>query len=136
MKNLKLERKCVCSMVSLVLLAVVAVAVLYLLGITDGAGFIPTYEDFRGEDPFNNANPEDANLWRTNRSGLRLTIINALEEKWYENFYKAVNEWDVGTPDALSLTTEISRPDSVCRAVNGRAKVCNGECLMCLVASI
>lgn len=119
-------RKCVCTLVSLVLLAVAAVLVLYLLGITDGAGFIPSYEDFRGEDPFNNANPEDANLWRTSRSGLRLTIINALDENWHENFFTAVNQWDVGTPDALSLSTEISRSDSVCRAVNGRAKVCNG----------
>jgi hypothetical protein len=121
-------RKCVCFITSLVLLAIAAVLVLYLLGFTDGVGdFIPTPEDFRGEDPFNNSNPDDANLWRTNGAGLRLTMINALDENWHENFNTAVSQWDSGTPDALTLSMELSQPDSVCRAINGRVKVCNGN---------
>jgi hypothetical protein len=91
------------------------------------ADSIPSYEDFRDTDPFNKTNPDDANVWRTNGTGLRLTIINTLQNNWHENFNTAVSEWDAGAPDALTLTTEISPPDSVCRAVAGRVKVCNGN---------
>jgi hypothetical protein len=89
--------------------------------------FIPDPNRFKQEDPFNNANPADANLWHTQGQGLQLTIVNALDSKWYDYFYKAVSQWDNGTPDALTLKTETATPDSVCPPSNGVMKVCNGN---------
>lgn len=115
-------------MLGSVLLTIAVVVVLYFLGILRGVpDFIPTPEDFRDEDPFNNANPADANLWRTNGNGLRLNVINALDEEWHEFFYTAVEEWDSGAPDTLQLSITQSAPEGSCRTVDGRVKVCNGD---------
>lgn len=83
---------------------------------------------FGGEDPFNNANPEDANLWNTgNKSGLRLTIVSALDSVWVPFFNTAVQQWDSGIPDALELSIRTDNPQSVCDANRGVIKVCNGN---------
>jgi hypothetical protein len=84
---------------------------------------------FQGEDPFNNANPEDANLWRmaTRQQGLELTILNCLDNAWQDYFIQAVDDWDAGVPDALDLKTEVGTPESVCTPVDNVMKVCNGD---------
>lgn len=121
-------RKCF-SCCSMLLLIVVAVGVLLFFFSAGGevGDFIPDPDRFRAEDPFNNANTADANLWRTKGDGLELTLINALDQEWYEYFYKAVDQWDSGSPDTLTLKTETADPESVCRPVNGKLKVCNGD---------
>ena len=94
----------------------------------------PTYEDFLNEDPFHNANPEDANLWKTSNSGdgrgwigLELTVVNALDSNWHEFFNTVVSQWDNGSPDALNLTTSLQDPQPACNADIRVLKVCNGN---------
>jgi hypothetical protein len=67
-------------------------------------------------------------LWRTGgNNGLSLTIINALDEEWQELFTLVVNDWDSGSPDALTLSTIRVSPEFECRPENGALKVCNGN---------
>jgi hypothetical protein len=106
----------------------VGILIYYFTGSKGLPNFIPGPEQFRGEDPFNNANPDDANVWRNKGKGLELTVINALDESWYPYFNTAVQQWDDGTPDALSLQVEMGQaPSPICREVDGAIKVCNGD---------
>jgi hypothetical protein len=61
------------------------------------------------------------------QGGLELTLINALDQEWYPYFNRAVQQWDSGTPDSLTLSTVTSDPDSECSPVSGFMKVCNGN---------
>jgi hypothetical protein len=87
--------------------------------------YLPDIELFRGEDPF--VSEEGANRWQSDGSGLDLTLINALDSVWYDYFDLAVLEWNNGSPDALTLSTETSQSESECSAVEGVMKVCNGD---------
>ena len=89
--------------------------------------YLPDIELFHKEDPFSNVNPSDANRWPNDGSGLDLQLINALDTMWYDYFDLAVQEWDNGSPDALTLTTEVASPESECSSVDGVMKVCNGD---------
>lgn len=85
--------------------------------------FIPTEEEFREEDPFNAIPPEKAHRWRNKGNGLRLEVLNALDERWHPFFDQSIEEWDNGTPDALELFTSMRAPDSKCSPVQGKLKV-------------
>jgi hypothetical protein len=105
---------------------------IYYLFFSDGGanipGFVPgSWADFAQEDPFNQTSPEQADRWRNNGNGLSLEVVNALEDKWYEFFYKAISDWDAGNPDVLSLTTSVRSPDRTgeCASLDGKIKVCN-----------
>jgi hypothetical protein len=91
--------------------------------------FIPTLDEYFNEDPFNATTPEDANRWRGTRAsgGLTLELVNALEESWYPYFDRAVQEWDAGTPDVLTLETSLTNPDPSCKAQQGVMLVCNND---------
>lgn len=66
--------------------------------------------------------------WPSNRGhGLDMTLINALTEQWHPYFDLAVTNWDNGTPDSLTLTSIVSRPDPDCSPMQGMIKVCNGN---------
>lgn len=95
---------------------------------SDIEDFLPDIELFHREDPFSKANPEDANKWSTpGNVGLELTLINSLDDMWYTYFDVAIQEWDAGTPDALTLATEMGQPEPECSPVDGVMKVCNGD---------
>lgn len=81
---------------------------------------------FKKEAPFT-GNPNATNRWDHTGDGLNMTIINALDQQWYTYFYTAVKNWDNGSPDALTLTTQTSQSDSSCTGVMGVIKVCNGD---------
>lgn len=130
----------ICS--CLIFLAIVAVVVgfsVYYFGDEDSfpdsfpdlpeglRDFLPDIEIFDKEDPFNGANPDDANHWSNDGNGLELTLINALDAEWYPYFEIAVEEWEFGSPDSLTLSTETSNAESECKAVTGVMKVCNGD---------
>jgi hypothetical protein len=92
---------------------------------------VPSYSpanQFLDEDPFKGANMEYTLLWQTKDGvGLELVVVNALDTIWQPYFFKAVDEWNSGTPDSLTLTTETAEPDSGCSAITGKLKVCNGN---------
>ena len=89
--------------------------------------FVPDPDEFKEEDPFNSANKGDANLWRTKGPGLELSVVNALDDIWHPYFFTAVDQWDKGIPDTLTLSIEDAAPDSTCDAIDGKLKVCNGN---------
>jgi hypothetical protein len=89
--------------------------------------FLPDIELFHREDPFSKVNESAANKWKNDGSGLDLTLINCLDEQWYPFFEAAVDDWDNGSPDALTLATEVGTPESECSTVDGVMKVCNGD---------
>ena len=59
--------------------------------------------------------------------GLKLTILNAVDNHYEALVYTWIHRWDNGTPDALSLTTQNVTHDSDCAPVEGVLKVCNGD---------
>ena len=66
--------------------------------------------------------------WETDgKGGLELTLWNALDDAWQEEYEAAFTDWDNGDPDALSLTTKRVEVDNKCTAVKGLMKVCNGN---------
>lgn len=123
------RRRTISCLMTLVLVCIAVGLFLYFYVGADKVGnFIGDPNQFHEEDPFNNANKEDANLWKTKGNvGLQLVIVNALDSTWQDYFFKAVGQWDAGTPDTLTLTTEDATPDSVCDAIDGKLKVCNGN---------
>lgn len=87
----------------------------------------PNFADLLGrEDPWDGVN--ETYSWPNNGTGLRLTILNALDDEWHPYFYKAVEQWDDGDPDGLTLQTEMrTSPDFNCTTERGYLKVCNGN---------
>lgn len=89
---------------------------------------IPDVLDFHNEDPFQMTDPGDANRWENDGSGLDLELVNALDSQWVSYFEVAVDEWDNGSPDAVTLSTSTAgQPDSKCTEITGLQKVCNGD---------
>eukprot|EP00522_Entomoneis_paludosa_P012365 CAMPEP_0172455410 /NCGR_PEP_ID=MMETSP1065-20121228/12049_1 /TAXON_ID=265537 /ORGANISM="Amphiprora paludosa, Strain CCMP125" /LENGTH=639 /DNA_ID=CAMNT_0013207871 /DNA_START=388 /DNA_END=2307 /DNA_ORIENTATION=+ len=123
------RRKICGSLVTVAVLVGAVVALVYYFVILGGS--VPsinlTPEDFAEEDPFDAIGPEDAKRWRNSGNGVELTVLNALETKWYQYFYDAVDDWDDGYPDTLSLTTEFREYEKACQTENYKVKVCNGD---------
>jgi len=88
---------------------------------------IPELRIFQREDPFHMTDPDDANRWTNDGSGLELEVVNALDSQWHEYFDVAIDEWENGSPDALTLTTSSQAPDYDCTAIDGLQKTCNGD---------
>jgi hypothetical protein len=109
----------------LVIAGVAAALIYFFTG--QSSNFIPDWDDFAQEDPFDATAPEDADRWPSNGNGLQLNVINSLDERWYTNFNTAIAEWDAGNPDSLILTTSTQVPDSACNPVDGAIIVCNGN---------
>ena len=42
-------------------------------------------------------------------------------------FNEAVNDWDSGSPDLLTLTSSVAGYDPGCSAIDGAMKVCNND---------
>ena len=87
-------------------------------------GTPPVFED---EDPFQGINPDEANRWNNRDAGLTLEVLNALDDNWEILFELAIDDWDAGSPDALTLVTTKVAVDNACEPVQGKLKVCNGD---------
>ena len=120
------KRLCIISVV-----VVIAVCIfLWFAGIFQSTFAEHLPEGLRGfvdEDPF------DGEVYQWNDayvsgSGLSLTIVDALEEKYHKYFEISVNDWNMGSPDVLNLRTSTTFPDSECNNPSaGTIKVCNGD---------
>lgn len=78
------------------------------------------------DDPFEGKTSNDIPKWNNARSGLRLSVLNALDDHWDMLFYVATNEWNSGS-DALDLEVERIEVDKYCLEERGHLKVCNGD---------
>jgi len=85
----------------------------------------PSLNDFMREDPYNSSTPEEADKWSNSGRGLSLEVQFAAEDKWYSHFVEAVEAWENGTPDSLTLSTRNVTVDPACDFSSGTIKVCN-----------
>jgi hypothetical protein len=82
--------------------------------------------DLWDEDPFLSDN--STNSWPTEGAGgLELDILNALDDSWATEFGVAVDDWENGDPDCLTLTVQQGDVDHSCSQVDGLMKVCNAN---------
>ena len=83
---------------------------------------------FSEENPYPDvSDPSEAHRWPNGGNGLQLTIYNTLDDDWHVYFDQAIQDWDNGTPDSLTLSTKSVTPNSNCSPVDGVMKVCNGD---------
>lgn len=120
------KRLCIISAVS-----VIAVCIfLWFAGFFQSTFAKHLPEGLRG---FVDVDPFDGKVYRWNGAyvsgtGLSLTIVDALEEKYHESFEMSVYDWNMGSPDVLNLRTSTTFPDSECNNPSaGTIKVCNAD---------
>jgi hypothetical protein len=69
---------------------------------------------------------DDVYRWNSfGQTGLTLSVMNALEERWSPFFYEAIHDWEKS--DALILDTFMVPRDENCEGVNFAVTVCNGD---------
>jgi hypothetical protein len=115
----------------LVVLTVATSLVVYFVGgnqalPTSLQGILPDIELYRNEDPLMG----EVYTWEAtngNQAGLELTLLNCLDSEWHHFFETAVEQWDNGIPDSLTLNTELGSPDPACTRLMGVMKLCNGN---------
>eukprot|EP00934_Nitzschia_sp_Nitz4_P003787 Nitzschia sp. Nitz4//scaffold177_size45885//35698//36726//NITZ4_007211-RA/size45885-processed-gene-0.50-mRNA-1//-1//CDS//3329539073//3777//frame0 len=84
------------------------------------------FGDFYDSDPFLSDNT--TSNWPTSGTGgLNLEILNSLDDSWQTEFSTAIDDWDNGDPDALTLTITRGQVDNACTQVEGVQKVCNSN---------
>jgi hypothetical protein len=133
-------RKCPCILVAIISLLVIAIitACLFAFNVisNDDLEGVPLlgnidFEGFFDSDPYGGAvspeTPEDAYRWWGPGTGLELYVLNALDDNWQSEFQTSLQEWEIGAPDALTLTTRRIDYDFECEPLNGILKVCNGD---------
>ena len=113
--------------VVVILAAVVGLAFAFSGGAGLPSALGGTQPTFGDGDPFDGTSPNDANRWQNQGKGLRLEVLNALDDRWHINFEIAIDDWDSGDPDALSLFVTSVGIEPACRDVKGKLKVCNGD---------
>jgi hypothetical protein len=87
--------------------------------------FVPNISPEDVEDPFSGS---EVPRWENKGgNGLKLTMVNALQDKWQVVFALAIADWDFGNPDALTLNIEQMDHDFDCDSIDGKVKVCNGN---------
>ena len=88
---------------------------------------IPTLDRDSLNDPYSGRTTDVAKWDNFGASGLSLDLLNALDDSWQNFFMLAVADWDVGSPDSLSLYSERIDYEFECAPVAGKVKVCNGD---------
>lgn len=125
------KRCCVVALVVTVASAVLVLALLLRPLDNDTTSSRPSLVDFDLQT-FADQDVQVPSSWNTGgkNEGLELTVINALESHWHEFFYTALDQWDSGSPDALTLNTivadEVPQPSN-CTGIDGTMKLCNGD---------
>jgi hypothetical protein len=62
-----------------------------------------------------------------NGAGLKVIIMNALDESWNETFDTVVEDWEYGNPDAVAISVQKANAESDCQPTEGSIKVCCGD---------
>jgi hypothetical protein len=129
-----------CILIAIIAFVVIAVFIpmLFVFDIVNNENFegVPVlgdvdFDSFFDQDPFGGrvsaGNPEDAYRWWNRGNGLELSLLNALDETWQNNYETAMFDWETGIPDTLTLSTRQVPHDVACEPINGILKVCNGD---------
>lgn len=129
--SLRVPWLAVCIM-GIVLLAGIAAAVAVPLTQREVASPANNSTEQSAVDPFKSMNSEgNFTGWEVEeRNGLKIEIVNALDEEWQEIFTLVVADYENGTPDALTIITNRVAPeddDPDCEPISGKIKVCNGD---------
>eukprot|EP00970_Alexandrium_tamarense_P015094 scaffold4733_cov170-Alexandrium_tamarense.AAC.8 len=109
-----------------------AVAAVYTQN-TSNSGLLDwiPFLEFLDNNPHGGNTPYDFSLWRTplrSCRGLELYIVDNLDDRWKPFLQQAVDDWDNGSPDALTLhLRQITTRDPDCTPVQNVLKVCNGD---------
>ena len=118
------NKKKICIIIVIVI-AVVGIF-LWVAGIFESKYLPESLQALVDDDPFDGV----VYRWQdafTTSSGLSITIVDALEEKYHNVFELAVNDWNSGTPDVLHLRTRAIFPDPECKSQTGSIRVCNAD---------
>jgi len=84
------------------------------------------FGSFYNNDPYLSDNT--TNSWPTSgEGGLSLEVINALDDTWQTEFAAAMDDWENGNPDALTLTITQAEVDYNCQVLEGVQKVCSAN---------
>ena len=122
--------------VPLTLILVCSIGLVFLNGniskLTDfaekvGNRIAPELDNNNYQDQFAGKTLADVPRWPSNGNGLELEFLNACEDKWLYIYTIALSNWDLGSPDSLTLTTQNVPHDPECSPVDGKVKVCNGD---------
>jgi hypothetical protein len=66
--------------------------------------------------------------WNTNGDyHLHLHILNSLDDSYSDAFDRYISEWNSGSPDVMTLTSERLSPDPSCQPYVGMMNVCNDD---------
>lgn len=65
--------------------------------------------------------------WESGGNGLAVTVLNSCDDSWTPIFDESIQEWDNGSPDSLTLSTEKLSHDPECEERTGFIHVCNGN---------
>jgi hypothetical protein len=77
------------------------------------------------EDPFDGG--KSPPKWPSDGNGLKVRILNALDESWNDVFGMVIEDWEYGNPDAVSVSVEKSSAETDCTSATGSVKVCSGD---------
>jgi hypothetical protein len=77
------------------------------------------------EDPYDGK--ESISQWPSNGAGLKVTILNALDDRWSETFDTVVEDWEYGNPDAVTISVQKADAERDCQPTMGSIKVCSGD---------
>jgi hypothetical protein len=89
---------------------------------------VPSLPPFFFQDPFQGVPQESTAKWASSGTGgLALTIIDYTSDDWQGYFDTAVSDWDNGTPDALTLSTQDMSYNQACDYEDGVMIVCNSD---------
>jgi hypothetical protein len=122
----------------------ISIAVLFLLGVfqTDNVPFLGNIFPGVGDDDWIDTDPWSGNgvgpsgpisdsndfSWSNKGNGIRLEILNALDDSWQSTLQVAVANWDAGYPiDSLTLSITQVAYEMDCKAVQSKLKVCNAD---------
>lgn len=97
--------------------------------IADATGIdVPSLPPFFFNDPFEGVPQESTAKWANSGSGgLALTIVDYTSDDWQGALDTAISDWDNGTPDALTLSTQNLAFDQTCEFEDGVMIVCNDD---------